>query len=465
MKLTKIATSVVAVIAVAVVGGSWYTGKQVEEKYQQLVEDLNSQLSVVNAQYGSNIAIKDVQINRHFFTSDATYRLDVDIADEKLSFIGNDKIYHGPLPLNRLAKFNLAPVLMSIENNAKAPEQFKKFLGDQLGTGITNIHYSGKTDGEFTVSPIKFSDETGALDISSIKTKYSHDQNSKHTEAVVNLDNIKVNSPGIDFKLQDLSYEIETGDNHGYANLALGKGNAKVKTIEFKSANGELSQINDIVIQGENTLKDDRAVSTAALNAASFNIEGVQLGKWKMDMAYDFDAKSANDLMPAFSDPEAVNNAQVEQMLLQLLEKSFKFHINNFSFEKDKGKFDSALILNVAPFDLNRMGDFNEMIKALSSSKFTTNISREYAEDILRQISMVKEQLSEDEARVKAKQEVDAAFANAVNSGFRNVDDKSISIELVAENDKLLLNGRELTENEIQMAFFVLMMGLGGSFQ
>lgn len=463
MKLTKIATSVVAVIAVAVVGGSWYTGKQVEEKYQQLVEDLNSQLSVVNAQYGSNIAIKDVQINRHFFTSDATYRLD--IADEKLSFIGNDKIYHGPLPLNRLTKFNLAPVLMSIENNAKAPEQFKKFLGDQLGTGITNIHYSGKTDGEFTVSPIKFSDETGVFDISSIKTKYSHDQNSKHTEAVVNLDNVKVTSPEIDFKLQDLSYEIETGDNHGYANLALGKGNAKVKTIEFKSANGQLSQINDIVIQGENTLKDDRAVSTAALNAASFNIEGVQLGKWKMDMAYDFDAKSANDLMPAFSDPEAVNNAQVEQMLLQLLEKSFKFHINNFSFEKDKGKFDSVLILNVAPFDLNRMGDFNEMIKALSSSKFTTNISREYAEDILSQISMVKEQLSEDEAKVKAKQEVDAAFANAVNSGFRNVDDKSISIELVAENNKLLLNGRELTENEIQMAFFVLMMGLGGSFQ
>lgn len=37
MKLTKIVLSVVAVIGAVAVGGSWYTGKQVEEKYQELV--------------------------------------------------------------------------------------------------------------------------------------------------------------------------------------------------------------------------------------------------------------------------------------------------------------------------------------------------------------------------------------------------------------------------------------------
>ncbi|MDD0824935.1 YdgA family protein [Mannheimia sp. AT1] len=469
MKLTKIATSVVAVIGAVAVGGSWYTGKQVEEKYHQLVEQANSQLNVINAQYGSNIAIKDVQIQRHFFSSDATYSLDIEIADEKLTFIGNDKIHHGPLPLNRLAKFNLSPVLMSVENNVQAPEQLKKILGEQLGTGITNIHYSGKADGEFTLSSINFSDETAAVEVTPLKVEYSYDQGTKNTEGTVYLDNLKFISEEGFLQLQGMSYDIQTGKQQGYENLGLGKGSAKIKSVEFQfqeaeQQNAKLSQIKDIVIHGENALKGDRFISNGKLDASSFSIEGVELGKWKMDMAYDFDAKLANDLIPAFSEPDALENSETGEMLLQLLAKSFKFDINNFSFEKDNGKFDLALLLNVASFDLQNLSNYDEIIKTLSPSKFTSNVNREYAEDIIRQIAMVKEKLSEDEAKARAKQEVDTAFANAEFSGLRNVDGKSIGIELIAENGKLLLNGRELTENEIQLALFAIMMGVGGSF-
>lgn len=136
MKLSKITLSVVAVIGVVAVGGSWYTGKQVEEKYQELVTQANHQFEQLSGEFGANIAFKDVQIERHFFSSEAKYRLEVDLGDgEKLDFIGNDKIHHGPLPLNRLAKFNFLPVMMSTESKLQAPTQFKKFVGENIGSG------------------------------------------------------------------------------------------------------------------------------------------------------------------------------------------------------------------------------------------------------------------------------------------------------------------------------------------
>lgn len=461
MKLSKIALSVVAVIGVAVIGGSWYTGKQVEEKYQALVAQANNQLKQLSGEYGANIELKDVQVDRHFFSSDAKYRLEVDFGDgKKLDFIGNDKLHHGPLPLNRLAKFNFAPVMMSMENSLQAPEVFKKFVGEKIGSGVANISYSGDTKGHFDLSPIKYSDETGTIETTPVKVQYSYDQKLKGIDSTVELENFKIKAEELDLQIQGIAYDVQTESNESYPNLTFGKGSGKINVIEFKSKDGKLSQIKDIVAKGDNLLKDDRLISTGDLEAATFNIEGVELGKLKMDMAYDLDAQLTNDITPLLSHPQTLENYKTGELLLQLLAKSLKFHINNFSLENNKGKFDLALLLNMAQFDPQNMGNMQEVLKALSSSKFTSNINREYAEDIIRQVTMVTENLSEEEAKAFAKQQVDAVFNAGVEQyGLRKVDENNVKIELSVENEKLILNGRELTEDEIQMALFVIMMG------
>ncbi|QLB40856.1 YdgA family protein [Mannheimia pernigra] len=461
MKLSKITLSVVAVIGVVAVGGSWYTGKQVEEKYQELVTQANHQFKQLSGELGANIAFKDVQIERHFFSSEAKYRLEVDLGDgEKLDFIGNDKIHHGPLPLNRLAKFNFLPVMMSTESKLQAPTQFKKFVGENIGSGVANISYSGDIKGNFEVSPIKYGDEAGFVEATPIKLEYSY-QNAKAIDGTVELDAFKVMDKELDFQVQGVSYEMQAEVNGDYPNLTFGVGSAKVKDIEFKSKSGKLSQIKDIVVKGDNLLKGERLVSTGSLTAESFNLEGVEMGKLKMDMAYDLDAKLTNDITPLLSNPEAIENQQTTELLLKLLEKSAKFHINNFSFENSKGKVDLALILNMAQVNLQDLGNIQEVLKALSTSKFTSNINREYAEDLIRQISMATEKLSEEEAKAFAKQQVDAIFLNADvgHYGLRKVDENNVKMELSVENEKLIVNGRELTEDEIQMALFMIMMG------
>lgn len=460
MKLTKVATSIVAVMAAVAVGGSWYTGKQVEEKYQQLIEQANSQLNVINAQYGSNIAIKEVKIDRHFFSSDATYRFDVEIGDEKLEFVGNDKIYHGPLPLNRLAKLNLSPVLMSIENNLKAPEQFKKAMSDQLGSGIVNIHYSGKTDGKFTVSPIQLNDEMVQVQSSPIKMEYSYENNAKNIAGSLDLDNFKFKGEQSEFQIQGVTYEIEAADEQAYANLGLGRGSAKVKAIEFKAKDDGLTQIKEITVKGDNILKGERGVSSAQVEAETVNVAGIDLGKFKMDTVIDFDAKLMNDMMPVFSNPETLESEQADEMLFQLLSKSLKFHINDISLENSKGKADAALLLNVSQFDTLAMGDLNAVLKALASSKFTFNVNREYLEEITRKLLITQEKLTEDEAKIKAEEEVNSIFASSM-TGMSVVEGNKMKSEIFIDNGKVIFNGRELKEDELQMALFFIMMGVG----
>ncbi|WP_409500047.1 YdgA family protein [Mannheimia glucosida] len=462
MKLTKIAISLVAIVGAVAVGGSWYTGKQVEEKYQQLIIQTNNQLKHINSQYGSKVEIKDVQIERHFFSSDAKYRIEIDMFDgEKFDVIGNDTIYHGPLPLNRLAKFNFAPVMMSLENRIQAPEQFKKVVGEQLGSGTTNISYSGDAEGEFALSPVKFSKDKTSVESTPVKIEYSYDKNGENAVAKVQWDKLDVKAEDGNFQIQGISYDIHTGDNQGYANLGLGKGSGKIKTISLQLQNGDgNSLITDIAFKGENTLKGDRVVSTGTLDAASVNIGGIEFGKFNLDMALDFDAQLSDQVSVALSDPKAFENEQTGELALALLAKSVKFHINNVSFENSKGKFDLALLLNVAQFDAKAISDLNSVLKAVATSKFTSSVNRDYAEDIVRQISMVREKLSEEEAKTIAKQQVDAVFANAQENSLRVVDNNKVMVELTVDNGKVHLNGLELSEDELQMALFMIMMGV-----
>lgn len=460
MKLTKVAVSVVAVVAAVATGGSWYTGKQVEERYQQLISQSNMLLKNYGSQYGTNVEIKDVQIDRGFFSSDAKYRVEVDLGGEKLDFVGNDKIHHGPLPLNRLAKFNFAPVLMSMENNVQSPEQFKKMLGDKLGSGTANISYSGQVEGDFALSPIKFSDGEASLESSPMQMEYSYGQNASNVSGNFNLDNLKFKAAEGEFQIQGFNYEIEAVDNQSYANLGVGKVSAKIKALEFKSVEGKKTQFKDISMTGDTTLNGDRVVSQGQLESGTLEITGVDLGKFNIDMAVDFDAKLMNDIMPALYDPEAMESEQTGEMMLELLSKSLKFHINDFSLENSKGKATSALMLNLAQFDPQTVGDFNAVLKALTSSKFTFNVNREYLEDIMRQVGVSQKGLTEEQAKAEVEQEVNSIFASSM-SGMSVIEGNNLKSEIIVDNGKVIFNGRELTEDELQMVMFMLMMGAG----
>lgn len=464
MKLTKIAFAVVAAIGVVAVGGSWYTGKQVEEKYQQLIDKSNESLQLVANQYGIKVAIKDVKMDRHFFSTDASYRVEIDIDDEVLDIIGNDKIYHGPLPLNRLKTFNLAPVLLSMENNIKSPEQWKTVVGEMLGTGLMNVSYSGETTGEFKLSPVKWNLEESLVESSPINLSYAYDKEWSVVEGTFKWDNVTLKGTDFTFKIKDVEYDMK-GKDEGYPYLGLGKIKLNIGEVEVIDTDNKTSLVKNIQSISDTTLKGERVISQANLGIDSVSIANIDFGKVKFDTSVDFDAKLMNDLIPLYSNSETASSSETGEKTLQLLAKSFKIHLNEFSLAREKGKLNTALILNMTQFDAQNVGDLNDVLKAISQSKFTLNLNRDYVENTVRQMAMVNEGVSENDAKVKAQEEVELLFANAQNSGFMAVDGDNLKADLAIDQGKVTLNGRELSDEEVQMALFMIMLGLGSSMQ
>lgn len=463
MKLTKVALSVVAVMGSIAAGGSWYTGKQVEEKYHQLVSQVNQQLADQVGIYGAKVEMKDVQIERHFFSSDAKYRLEVDLGDgEKLAFVGNDTLHHGPLPLNRLAKFNFSPVLMSMENHIQAPEKFKQAVGEKLGSGVANISYSGAAEGEFTLSPIKYHDENGSIEVSPAKMTYSYDQHVKNNKGTVQLDTFKFQAEEASVQLNGLNYAYQQDDDQGYPYLGLGEMKFTLKSIEIKEADQEKPiALKEIVYLDNNQVQGDRVVSGGTIEAKEFNVAGAELGKWKMALDLNADAKLSNEVTPLFAKPEALEDGSVIEGLVKLLGKSPKLDLHSLSFEKGEGKAEARLALHFNEFNPMVVADFDAALKTLAPSKFTANINRAYLEEFGRQMSIHIDKLSEEDAKVKAKEIAEQFFVSAASSDFAKVEGDTVKVELSVENGKVTLNGREVSDEEIQMALFVLMMGMG----
>lgn len=470
MKFSKIALSIVAVLGIGVIGGSWYTGKQAEEKYHQLVAQSNLQIKQQLAPYGVQAEIKDVQLERHFFSSKVKYRFEATMGDEKWEVNGNDTLYHGPLPLNRLATLNFMPVLMSMENQLQTPEALKKVFGNELGKGTSTVSYSGALEGSFTLNPVKYQEETQAFETTPLKMDYGYDTTLKNGHIALSLDKVKFNelsdkSSQSVLQIDGLSYAGKLVDDKGYPHLGLGEATLDLKNVQLTTADKAVFALQQLQMQSKNSLQAERTSQTGKLNVAAVNISGMSLGKLSLDLGLDLEAKSVNELMAYLSSPAQLQTPEASDALLQVLNTSPKLHLNNLALEQEKGKLQSALILNIAKTDFSALNSLQDVINAFAQSKFNVQLDREYLEFLAQQAGVNLDKLSAEDAAIKAKQMVDEVFANAMGSGFAQVADNKLSSEMTIDNGKVVLNGREISESELQMALFALAMMMGSMGQ
>lgn len=463
MKFSNIALSVVAVMGAVAVGGSWYTGKQAESYYHQMVEQANQQLKSLT-QYGINAEIKDVKLERHFFSSAVTYQLEGTLAEQKFALSGNDTLYHGPFPLNRLAGFNLMPVLMSMENQLQTPEALKNVFGDILGHGVANVSYAGATDGEFHLNAAKHQDEKGKIETTPLTVQYVYDQKAKNGSLGLKLENAELAmQDGTVVKLNGVDYQGRFVDDQGYPYLGLGEGKVTLKSLQAQSANNsdEAISLQDMQFNWNNSLKGERTLQAGQTEIGTLKVGTLDLGKFKMALELDFDAKSANTVMPYLSDTEQLQQQEAGDAVLQLLSQQPKLNLTNLSLEKGNGKVATELALNLTKFDPSAIGGLNDVLGWLAQSRLSAQIDRAYLEEFGRQAGVAFDKLSVEDAQKKATSLADEFFASAKGTGIAHIDGDKISLELKVDNGKVILNGREVSEEEIQMATFILMMGLG----
>lgn len=470
MKKSTVALSVITALAAITTGGAWYTGNQIEQRYPELLEQVNTTLKGLKA-YDIYADINDVKLTKGVFSSEVQYNVNVKTDKNSFALKGNDTVYHGPLPLNRLMKGNLIPLLLSSETHISALDNQLKsyFAGNDALSATTDIHYSGNVAGNATLNPFK------SDNIETSKIYLEGDYNGFGKQHLnVELLKIKDDSESKDaLELSGLHYTANYTQDKQYPELkGLGDYQASIKKLSVVNEKNEIINLNELTFKGHSEIKNERMVSSGDLTFnANWAAEAktADLGKIHLDMMMDLDAKSFNELAllshKLESESPEIQN-QLQTAATNLITKALKLKINEFSIENAKGKNTFSLNLDLDKFEIAQVSKakaIEDTLKIFKPSHLDLNVNLAASEEIAKQwLTVVPDANYVSTPEENAKLRIQELANSAKHSGIASVDAENIKLALKIENGKVNLNGRTVSESELQLALWAIMLGASG---
>lgn len=473
MKLSTIAISVAVIIGGAAVGGSWYTGSQVEQRYNEFVEMGNATLKQL-AVYGVDAQLKNVKFERGFFSSNVSYQLEAKADKESVVFEGKDKLFHGPFPLNRLTQGKITPMLMSAESHVSVPEKFKGYFArPELLNALTHINYSGDTSGQFSLSSVKIDDLKLTLAETAgefeVEKSGKYDISAKLPSMIADDQNIKVQLEDVEYKIQGKNEQA-----NNYPHLTVGDYEMKVKAMNVVNSeaaqNGDIFNMHfeNIVSKGYAKIKDAQYISEGKADmqmSISTKESKFDLGKANMDMSFKGDAASFDKIYAIY--PQLAKDPENEQVMDEIqdaakafLVKPFSFHLNDISLENSKGKNELGLKFNFDLPNFEQLGDFAEILNGFKQSELSTKLNLASIKELAVQFYSLNPETKAN-AENLANQSIEQLVSSSQESGLVEVDSENVKLKLEIDQGKVKLNGNEVPEEQVQTALFMIALSLG----
>lgn len=143
-------------------GGAWFTGKQLEGRIADMVQQANAQLRSSAPESGLELSYQDYQ--RGLFSSHLQLVVKP-IAGQANGWLAagqsvvlDEVVDHGPFPLASLKAFNLAPAMASVHTtlvkNDASQALFEIAKGDTPFTVDTRIAYSGDSQSAIVLNAL-----------------------------------------------------------------------------------------------------------------------------------------------------------------------------------------------------------------------------------------------------------------------------------------------------------------------
>jgi uncharacterized protein YdgA (DUF945 family) len=230
---------VVAVVAIAVAGwagASWYTGKRVEETVRAGVTDANKAND-----WGANIEI--ITYDRGVFSSTARYRVRglAGTTGDELLLAVDSKVYHGPLPLARLATLRLKPVSATTESTLARDEG----LGSRLSTVDVGasfrersvIDLNGNVDFRIDTPAMRFAQDGGTLEVAGGAFTGLSEKEMTHIRINGTLESMRIVAPVAQQGTVDIRNIAIAADNRvGRFGLQIGDGSLRIGSFTIAAA-------------------------------------------------------------------------------------------------------------------------------------------------------------------------------------------------------------------------------------
>lgn len=481
MKKSTVAIGVVVALGVIWAGGSWYTGKTAEAQYQKQINVVNKQLALLSSSARTDVKIENVKFSRGFFSSAVSYDITIKSQADNTSWVVpfEGKLYHGPLPLDRLAKFDFTPAVLSATSQVVKNEQTKAWFdyagGKNPAEASATMSYGERVKGNLMLAPGKFAHKGVNVDWTGFALEYDTDRNGKghyiydikQLKAFYDEEGIKAfvaEQDGNHLKSMELNIADVKGDQNlqptALPNIVVGKGDGHLGTFKVSYTYTEESGVPPIAFAFNGWKYDYSAEEKGGFLDYNMKnaVEGMSLndrslGKFDFSMQMNhLSAAAMNRLVVA--DPNDMKG--LEQSGLELLQNQPHFVIKPLSLTNESGKISADLNINLAS------ADFAAAMQSKILSLFK-ELSFNFTADkaALTNLLVIGERVSgtsKEEAEKWAKTEIEEMVASGVQQQAIVDNGQSISTSLILENNELKFNGNVIPEEHLGMFLLGLMM-------
>ncbi|WP_082144052.1 YdgA family protein [Franconibacter helveticus] len=494
MKKSLVAVGVIVALGVVWTGTAWYTGKQIENRIDDMVKEANARLQQSMPEAGLEVGYQDYQ--RGLFRSHlqlvvkpAANQQNAWLKPEQ-NVVFDEVIDHGPFPFAELKKFNILPAMASVVstpvNNATTKPLFDIAKGETFARAQTRVGYSGDTSTDLNFSALNYESPTEKVAFSGGDFTLDVDREGnvftlkgKAASGLINAVNeynqrVQFTFNGLETdgssKLTDFSERVG-GQKLTLDKLAIAIEGKELAVVDGLSFNGKSDVAKDgknidsqIDYQMESLKIQNQDLGSAKLTMKVGNIDGAA---WHQ-FSQQYNAQSRALL----GQPEIVNNPELYQQratqiffanLPVLLKGEPVITIAPLSWKNAKGEstFNLSLFLKdpaktPAPATAAPVTAAQQVDRLVKSMESKLVIPTDMATEFMTQVAKL-EGYQQDDAAKLASQQVKGMAAMGQMFRITSMEDDNIVTSLQYANGQVTLNGQKMPLEE-----FVGMFGLPG---
>lgn len=490
MKKSLVAVSVIAVLGAAWTGGSWYTGKMLEQRMDDIVANANSQLHSAFPKAGLKVVYQNYQ--RGFFNSKATILLQPDtaVAGDKILKPGEEiafteTIGHGPFPLAQLKKFNLIPSMASVhtelQNTPLVKPLFDITKGKSLFNADTRVSYNGGSASSMNLIPVQYQKDANKLDFSGAKIELDIDREMTAMNVSGSSDNMaitSINPAGLSQTISLIDFNFDSDTKQGKFKVSIGDQNVNVKKVTVVVDDKETVSLDGFKLTSNfsedgNNIKgqQDYALDTLKIQGADFGSGKLTVKIDKLDGAAlqqfsdNYNQQSRQLLAQAESLTPEDYQQQASQLLISnlpiLLKGNPSISLSPLSWKNSKGESSFNLQLDLNDVQTDSSAESLDQLIAQRVKKLDAKlvIPMAMATELTTQAAQLQG-YSSAEATKLATEQVQGVAAMGKMFKLTTLENDAISTSLHLVDNQIDLNGQKMSLQQ-----FIGLFGLFGGSQ
>lgn len=492
MKKSLVAVGVIVALGVVWTGTAWYTGKQLEGRMAEMINNANTELNKASPEAGLTLAYQNY--HRGLFSS--TMQLVIKptagttsaILKPDQTIVFNESIDHGPFPFAQLKKFNLLPSMASVHttlmNNPTTKPLFDIAKGQSFIDAQTRIGYSGDTSSDINLLPLNYENGEQKVAFSGGEFKADVDGNGDKIavsgEAQSGLINT-VNEYGQHVQMTFNGIKTEGNSNRSEFIERIGSQKASIDKLAISIEGKEMAVVEGFNINAKSELQEDKKHLSGQIDYAinSLKVQNKDIGSGKLtlkvgnldgaavrEFSQKYNAESQKLLAdPAFSqNPEAYQQQIVELFaanLPLLLKGDPVITVAPLSWKNAKGEssFNLSLFLKdpaqttVEPKTPEEQ--LNRVVKSLDSKLV---IPVDMATELMTQVAQF-EGYQPTEAAKLADQQIKGLAAMGQMFRVTKMENNNVVSSLQYSNGQVTLNGQKMPLGDLLGMFGMPAMG------